>query len=220
MTSPLRRKLVDHWPELQNSVEEFARKLIKRNPAASIDTIARVVSERFHGHGVTKEWIARARREARVSLSSSPPPATQEGVVEQVKHKEPEPIESTKEERAKFLNEWALANPGASIAQARASLKDRFGMTMATHYIAETMRLARQIHDEDRRKKAATDAVGLTPTAATAVAESNASDKKPLQSPESIAIFARTMKLAGIRKIEIFPDGRYTYEVESTLGPA
>ncbi|NDD54465.1 hypothetical protein EBZ39_11415 [bacterium] len=50
---------------------------------------------------------------------------------------------ANKNTRAKFLTEWALQHPSATVAQARAALLNKFGMAMGTAYISETLKATR-----------------------------------------------------------------------------
>lgn len=50
---------------------------------------------------------------------------------------------ANKNTRARFLTEWALQHPSATVAQARAALLNKFGMAMGTAYISETLKVTR-----------------------------------------------------------------------------
>jgi len=103
----------------------------------------------------------------------------------------------SKEEKSRFLSDWAMAHPLATIRQARAALYDKFGITMGTSHISETLRIARQIHEESRGTTTSTK----TPDVVDAP-----------KTPAGILLLVRTMRALGLKKVEILADGTFTYE--------
>lgn len=127
---------------------------------------------------------------------------------------------STPEERRKFLNEWADQFPDGTIAAAQQALREAFEVTLKTSAISDIMKAARQRMKEHHRLLRRPPSFvslppvteNLTPTDQLVIA--TLSDLSP-QAPGFVQALARLLQLAGIRKVEIRPDG--TINVEATL---
>lgn len=109
----------------------------------------------------------------------------------------PEQQTPTKEEKSRFLSDWALQHPLATIREARAALMRQFGITMGTTFISETLRIARQVHEEGAQKEREV----VHPV-----------QEEGPRTPQGILMLVRTMRALGLRKVEILADGTFTYE--------
>lgn len=112
-------------------------------------------------------------------------------------------VKATKIDRQRFLDEWALENPDATIEEARVALRHRFeGIAMGTKAISDTLRMSKSLW-EDQRKQIRVS--GGTLVAAVA----------PQTSAQAqITILAHAMELAGVRLLERHPDGTLRVEID------
>lgn len=164
----------DKKSEALRKAHDLARDLFLENPGLSIDAAARTINETCD-RGLVKTEISLIRQEVRSRISHgangikwphapklkarepfNPPhfgepqrpklKAVESEATMPAKKEQPQsPPLSTKEERAAFLSDWAEKNPNATIADARAALNERFGLAMGTAYIADTLRVAKEI---------------------------------------------------------------------------
>ena len=117
---------------------------------------------------------------------------------------------ATKVDRVKFLEAWALDNPMATNEEAREAVRSRFGISLGSEIISQTMRLAREAWESQRKAAAKTHMPLEAPTAI--IPEPQApTEKAPVQ--QQIQSWAKTMREAGISLIEILPDGRIRFEL-------
>lgn len=107
---------------------------------------------------------------------------------------------STTEDRRLYLQKWVTENPRATVAQARRVVLDEFGISLGTEYIAQVVRAAKRVHDEDRRRQRHREQGGIVP------------DEGPIlfEGEPDLAALARVLKQAGVRSLEV--DGN-TYVV-------
>lgn len=192
------------------------RDLFLEDPGLSIDNAARTLSERFRNQGLVKDEISRIRLEVRNRIRSASGVASRLSRPERApfnpphhapeqRKKEPEqkPAEvipmrpkpqthprapEAKKERIKFLSDWVMTHPHARISDAVAALKKEFGTALSTRYVADTLKVAREL----------TGLEGSAPTTPPTVFH--------------LAQIAKQLREHGIRRIDILPDGRYTVE--------
>jgi hypothetical protein len=109
-------------------------------------------------------------------------------------------VEETTETRRRWLEDWMLDHPKASVNKARDALRDHFGRTLSTTAIAEVVRI---VHDS----------AGLVP--------------KPVQRPEpeqssllpyaaQVADVIHRARYLGIRKLELVDGGHYEVDLLET----
>lgn len=92
------------------------------------------------------------------------------------------------EERKRWLEDWLLEHPDASVPKAREALLKQFGMTMGTTAISDLVKTVRALHQPP----------ALQPEPEVVV-ESGKSSLKIVE----IADLAHAMKVLGVRKIEL-----------------
>lgn len=226
------------------AAEEAARSLFFEDPSLSIHEAARELKNKLR---VTDERalrlpvLANIRREVREKIGvglqeeeetmatpaqrhktrtpfnpprirdTRPPPAPDEP-------KEPRVvITSTKDDRVRFLNEWAEQHPYGSIAQARKALIDKFGVSLGNDLMSEILRDWKALHDEAQKKagrepaftpEEPTKDIEPTPMPATPTPEDG-----QLRTRSAIEIFVRTMRLNGIKSIVVHDDGTYDLQM-------
>lgn len=89
--------------------------------------------------------------------------------------------------RLRFLEDWVLANPGASVNKARQALLDKFGMTLSTTLINNTLKLVK-------------DAVAPRFEPRIAVPE------EPVREFDSVNDLVTAMRRLGVKKVEVLGD--------------
>jgi hypothetical protein len=99
---------------------------------------------------------------------------------------EPKLNANEKADRVAFLGDWVMANPQARIQDAQKALKERFGVGLNTKYVADTLKVARELAFAPKVSVAAPVAI-------------------------NVAAIARQLRDAGVKKIEI---GETSFTVE------
>jgi hypothetical protein len=111
---------------------------------------------------------------------------------------------ATKLDRVKFLEDWALQNPLETIEEARTAIRERFGISLGTKIISDTLRDAKRRWETERRVATEHHRPMTAPTPREPAPE-------PAPAPPVLNGPVRTLALAmknhGIRLIEIKPDG-------------
>jgi hypothetical protein len=194
--------------------ESLAREIFLEDTSTSIDTAARLIHDGCH-RSLHKSAITRIRQEVRQTIAASTPQhepivveeegfvnhprlvGSEEGVVDIKKGRANVDTES----KRKYLGDWAMNNPLSTIREARDALRKEFGETLGTSYIADTLKAARNLMAEERKKT-----VGETLVI---------SPQKPLR--EIAREVAVIMKSAGIKSMRINADGSVDFEAALTL---
>lgn len=118
-------------------------------------------------------------------------------------------------EKRKWLNDWALENGGqATIKEAKEALQKQFGEALGTSYIAQTLKDARQLLLEERRRQRHEAATVAVPENLTVAAVPSPTAQPSLR--ETIRSIASLMRVSGIRKLEILPDGTVNFEASTS----
>jgi hypothetical protein len=108
---------------------------------------------------------------------------------------------ATKVDRLKFLEAWALDNPLQTIEAAREAVRARFGISLGTKTLSDTLRNAKALWEAKRR-----ESQELPPLAVPAGTD-------PIQ--VQVHAWAQGMRKAGVRLIELMPDGHLRLEFET-----
>lgn len=194
--------------DLQDAAD-FARGLFLGDPQLGIDDVARMVNDNCR-RGLIKRVIAEIRREVR---QSKPTESTTMAAVEKLQNAAKHvpagasaEARATKDARVQFLETWALENPLATIEQARQTVREKFGISLGTKLISDTLRMAKQLWEAQRRE-ALEKHEPMKPPAPIA----EAAQEVPNGQQQAIQL-AQTMRAAGIRLLEILDDGRVRVE--------
>lgn len=107
---------------------------------------------------------------------------------------------ATKVDRLKFLEAWALDNPLQTIEAAREAVRARFGISLGTKTLSDTLRSAKALWEAKRRESQ--EPAPLLPGTG-----------DPIQ--VQVATWALGMRKAGVRLIELMPDGHLRLEFET-----
>lgn len=212
-------------PHNLQEAERIARELFLENPSLSIDSAARELARRCR-YGLNKDRLSAIRRSVQSSVTVAPPteavqpkrwvarepfnpPKIKEVAVETTAEEvaaagSSKPISappSTRNDRVSFLNEWVEKNPLATVEAARKAVLERFGISLGTTYIAETLRVARHIYEEDRGPESVAPRRGL----------------RQEDIVRDIHDLVRAMKRLGVKSISIENDGNFHAEVQGKL---
>lgn len=190
------------------AAEKFARQLFTDNPDMTIDEAARRIHNECsqpltRGHIVSiRRWM-RGSEAPKVVVKPAGAPFNPPRIVKE----EPVPAskreESTPAERRKFLEDYCLQHPGTSVNEARDLLHKNFDVAIGTAAIAEIVRTARQLHDEQR---AIPVHAPLELVSAAARPSSIVSDVVDKLSHQGFDDLARRMKAAGVQYMRINGD--------------
>lgn len=134
-------------------------------------------------------------------------------------------IRNSKDQRLRFLTDWCMRNPLATIEQARAALKEEFaGVAMGTKVIADTLRAARQYAEAQYKAHQPKGAAVLFPVPSPDQSAGGLSLQSPPVTPipaimnpiqAQIQTWAQAMRAAGIRSVTVEDDGRVNVEFRS-----
>lgn len=103
---------------------------------------------------------------------------------------------ATKVDRVKYLEAWADENPLATIEAAREAVRLKFGISLGTKIISDTLRMARQGWETKRK-----------------AGQSMQAQEEPGQSiQQQINTWVQGMKALSIRLVEILDDGKVRVE--------
>lgn len=122
-------------------------------------------------------------------------------------------LKNSKLERLKFLETWCLEHvQTATIESARDALREQFnGVAMGTKIISDTLRMAKQIYEEQTQNalRLVEQTVALPPAVEVSAPKSVMSHV-PVQ--HQVAQLASQMRALGVRLVEITPDGHVRVE--------
>jgi hypothetical protein len=127
---------------------------------------------------------------------------------------------ATKVDRLRYLESWAMENPLATIEAARDTVRQKYGISLGTKIISDTLRNAKALWEAQRRDAVERN-VPMAPPSAPRLVEAPA----PVESiGQHIARIASELKASGIRLVEVLPDGNVRVELVGlstlTQGPS
>lgn len=102
---------------------------------------------------------------------------------------------ATKVDRLKFLEAWALEHPLSTIEQARAAVREAFGISLGTKVLSDSLRNAKLLWEAKRQE----------------ISHAGGILDQPLQS--QVGAWVEGMRKGGIRLIELLPDGSLRLEL-------
>lgn len=119
---------------------------------------------------------------------------------------------ATKLDRVKFLEDWSVSNPLGTIEAAREAIKEKFGISLGTKIISDTLRSAKNNWESQRRAMASGGSPGPLSPPPPSMRDSHARHSGQTL-PELVSQWAEEMRVNGVRLLELLPDGNIRMEL-------
>ncbi len=126
---------------------------------------------------------------------------------------------ATKVDRVQFLEKWSLEHPLATIEAGREAVREKFGISLGTKIISDTLRNAKALWEAQRL--AAVEAHRpLSPPSIIPDVTKREVVVSPYDLQAQLGIWRTDMKRLGVRLLELLPDGNIRIELSTPTPPA